>query len=179
MRLFVAILLPEAVKNRLAVIRDELHDRALSGTFVSRDCFHITLEFLGECSPSERDRIIRVMEGIRFQPFDIILSHTGSFTRSDGDICWVGVEENRSLVKLHDDLAKKLQAEGFRLEKKRFRAHITLARRVHGGFSSCRIDPVKVRVESISLMLSERGERGMIYTPVFTSPSASVQGTMT
>lgn len=178
MRLFIAIPLSEEVRNCLGMLRDELHDRASSGTFVSSESLHITLEFLGECTPPECDKAISAMQEVSFEPFTISIAHTGAFHRSDGDICWVGVEENKALSRLHDDLARALRAQGFRLERERFKAHITLSRRVKGALLPSSVGPWRMKVNSFSLMLSERGAHGMVYTPVFSVSSASTQGTI-
>jgi 2'-5' RNA ligase len=49
-------------------------------------------------------------------------------------------------------------------DRKRFSPHITLLRRASGKLPGHEIRPAVTRVESISLMRSDRGRNGMIYT---------------
>ena len=146
MRLFIALMLDGAAADELAALRDSLHDRSSSGSFVPRENLHITLEFLGECTPR------------------ITMDKLGFFSRPDGGIWWAGADESAPLMNLSRDLRRELSARGFRLEKRRFRPHATLGRRVVTDAAAGSIRPVCASAEAISLMLSERGERGMVYT---------------
>lgn len=58
---------------------------------------------------------------------------------------------------------------GFQLEKRRYRPHITLGRRVMTAMRCGRIDRLEAMVESVSLMLSERSASGMVYTELFAN----------
>ena len=170
MRLFIAVLFDEKTVDRLAALRDALHDCCSgAGSFVPRENLHLTLEFLGECSPAERDRVISVMEEMSFAPFPVVMDRIGFFARPDGDIWWAGAEESEQLMKLQRDLHRALLDEGFHLEKRRYRPHITLGRRVVTTMRSGRIEPIEGSIESVSLMLSERIGGRMAYTPLFSS----------
>ena len=49
-------------------------------------------------------------------------------------------------------------------DRKRFSSHITLLRRARGHVPELRTEPVTMTVNAISLMRSDRGRNGMIYT---------------
>ena len=51
-------------------------------------------------------------------------------------------------------------------DRKRFSPHITLIRKATGTMPGIRIEKVSMPVERISLMRSDRGKHGMIYTEV-------------
>ena len=95
------------------------------------------------------------------------MDRIGFFSRPDGDIWWVGIEKNKALENLHSQLSQELEKRGFKLEKKRFKPHITLARRVITNTKDGRMDCIRTDIDSVSLMLSERGNGMMIYTELY------------
>ncbi len=174
MRLFIAILFPEDVLDRMCSLRDELHDQG-RGSYSSRDNLHLTLAFLGECSQEEERLAEEALDSISFEPFTLCFDRTGFFSRPDGDIWWIGAEESPSLMRLERDIRKALSERGFSLEKRRFRPHVTLGRRVMAKMSPRRIEPISFAPHAVSLMLSERGEGQMIYTPLYEISGSSNQ----
>ena len=167
MRLFIALLFPQNTVEELASCRDALHNEALSGSFVPMDNLHLTMEFLGECSSKEYALIKEAMDSLSFESFSIKMDRLGFFSRPDGDIWWVGIEKNKALENLHSQLSQELEKRGFKLEKKRFKPHITLARRVITNTKDGRMDCIRTDIDSVSLMLSERGNGRMIYTELY------------
>ena len=63
---------------------------------------------------------------------------------------------------------KALSERGFWFEKRQYRAHVTLARRVITAGRCGATDPFKTTVSSFSLMLPERSGNSMVYTNVHT-----------
>ena len=49
-------------------------------------------------------------------------------------------------------------------DRKRFSPHITLIRKASGKMPGIQVQPVTMTVSTISLMRSDRGRNGMIYT---------------
>lgn len=164
MRLFIAILFDEGTVDRLAGVRDGLHDHAVHGAFVARDNLHLTLEFLGECDDRAKRLAIEAMEAVHFEPFDLTIDSIGFFSRQEGDTWWAGLEHSRPLACLQKDLHGELAARGLSLQRRPYRPHITLGRRVVTTSDVGGIDPIHVHVDSIDLMLSERTAKGMVYT---------------
>ena len=50
----------------------------------------------------------------------------------------------------------------------RVEPHVTLIRKAAGELPGVSFEPVTMTVESVSLMRSDRGKRGMLYTEVGT-----------
>ena len=69
MRLFIASLFDENTIERLSKERDALHNLSVSGSFVSRDNLHLTLEFLGECTQEECDEAVNAMDMVERKRF--------------------------------------------------------------------------------------------------------------
>ena len=95
-----------------------------------------------------------------FRPFPIGLDGFGNF----GDLWWAGIAESAPLASVVRRVRRALADSGIPFDRKRFSAHITLIRRAAGKMPGLQIRPAEMRVESISLMRSDRGRNGMIYT---------------
>ena len=161
MRLFAAVRLESPVLDSLSQVRAELKRSGASGSFPSPENYHITLAFIGEY-PDAR-KVKNALNDVRFSAFRIELSGLGTF----GDTLWAGLRREPQMENLALTVRRALAAAGIPSDSKPFRAHITLARR----FSSETVDPRRVEVReagmtvhSFSLMRSQFGERGMIYT---------------
>jgi len=120
MRLFVAIDLDE--EDYFKQIQGQLPK--IKGSFPKT--FHLTLKFLGETG--KKDAIIKKLEKIRFKPFKLKTTKMGVFP-SDNYIrvVWLGLNENKDLMKLQEDIEKSLEEFNFKKDFD-FHPHITLAR---------------------------------------------------
>jgi 2'-5' RNA ligase len=132
MRLFVAIDLPDSVKQQLEEIVTELSTCRADVRWVRSDSMHLTLKFLGNVAPQELVEIDRVLSRIvaTTQPTQGRLRNVGSFPHLRRPrVLWIGVEtDNGMLSSLQTDLDAALAKIGFSKENRRFRPHITLGR---------------------------------------------------
>ena len=76
-------------------------------------------------------------------------------------------EKSSALESLQWNLVEALERRGFRLEKGRYKPHITIARNSFLRDTESSFSPFKEHVDSICLMKSERVNGKMVYTPVF------------
>ena len=158
MRLFLAILLSQPMKDALIDAQNELYDRGVRGSFTSEENLHLTLAFIGEY-PDAAD-VTEALSGLDFSPFELCLEGMGCF----GDLWWAGMQTSEPLAALARRLRRALARSGIPFDRKRFSPHITLLRRARGEVPILRIPPVSMTVEAVSLMRSDRGRNGMIYT---------------
>lgn len=122
MRTFIAIDLPEEVKQYLKGLQKQLGNAKLT---LVKD-FHLTLKFLGEVSEEKIEEIKLLLREIKFKAFKTRLTNIGVFPSENYiRVVWVGLEEG-DIKKLQKDVDDKLQ-KMFPKEK-RFSAHLTLAR---------------------------------------------------
>ena len=132
MRLFVAIDLPDSVKQQLEEIVTELSTCRADVRWVHSDSMHLTLKFLGNVAPQELVEIDRVLSRIvaTTQPTQGRLRNVGSFPHLRRPrVLWIGVEtHNGMLAALHADLDAALAKLGFSEGIRRFHPHITLGR---------------------------------------------------
>ena len=127
MRLFIAIELPEDIKNYLRQIQQQLPEVRMSK---AKD-FHLTLKFLGEIDETMAENIKRELEKISFEKFSLTLSDIGVFPNERNvRVVWTGLKECKELIKLQKAVEAALRSFGFKSDK-RFHPHLTLARIKH------------------------------------------------
>ena len=167
MRLFIAILFSPEVRHSLLDTVAQLKQQSLSGSFTHPENLHLTLAFIGETNRLRE--VQQAMESIDFHPFSLTLSGTGNF----GDLWWAGLRRSAELEALVRQLRDALEKQGLPFDRKPFRAHITLARRVElPAAPAFSMQPVSMTVESISLMQSERVNGKLIYRERFVKRAA-------
>ena len=160
MRLFIAIKLNSEIRNALTDVQKHLIRRGVSGNYTNTDNLHITLAFIGEYD--EPDFVTEVISEVPFSPFPISLSALGHF----GDLWWVGISDNVELASYVKRLHQALSEAVIPFDKQKFSPHITLIRKAIGTLPAVSVPKTVMSVDHISLMRSERGPKGMIYTEI-------------
>ena len=158
MRLFVSINLSDEMRDALITAQDELYDRGVRGNFTSEENMHLTLAFIGEYPDAES--VLDALSAVSFTPFEITLDGMGCF----GDLWWAGIQDSPALAAVVRRVRRALAENGIPFDRKRFSPHITLIRKASGKMPGARIQPVSMTVSAVSLMRSDRGKKGMIYT---------------
>lgn len=160
MRLFIAIQLSDAMKDALTAAQDEMYAHGVRGNFTTRENMHLTLAFIGEYP--DQEPVMDALASVSFSSFSLALKGLGCFR----DLWWAGMEESAPLTAVVRRIRRALAENDIPFDKKRFSPHITLIRKAAGTMPGIQIDSVSMPVKSISLMRSDRGKRGMIYTEV-------------
>lgn len=162
MRLFIAIQFSREIKTALLGAITELRAQAHSGSFTREENLHLTLAFIGETEKTAV--ILQIMDSTEMSPFEMTVCDAGSF----GALYWAGVEKNPTLVHLAEGLRAALRANGFEIETRAFKPHITLVRQLQAErpvtFSILRMTMMVTR---LSLMKSERINGRLVYTEIY------------
>lgn len=164
MRLFIAVNLNDEMKDALLDIQDAMRIYGVRGKDTPPENMHLTLAFIGEYDDPEL--VKEVVESIEIRPFEIKLNGIGAF----GDLWWAGVDNSAPLMAISRRLRRALADAGVPFDKKKFTPHITIIRRASGRLSEEAADEIaacegaSMTVDHISLMRSDRGKYGMIYT---------------
>ncbi len=169
MRLFVAIELSEEIKDELVKVQGRLQDAGAFGGNTKRENLHLTLDFIDEYKYA--DKVLDVLDHIDFGDIKIKLTHIGNFD----DLYWVGVEEDSELEKLVKRIRRAFADNGIPFDRKKFYPHITIVRGVFydgKGLPDVSVEAIEMNVEQISLMRSDRGKSGIIYTCVGVIPES-------
>src|SRR6266545_3706116 len=101
MRLFVAIDIDPAIRERIARFMEGLRNFAPDARWVGAGSFHITLKFIGEKPPETAEEIKRVLAAIRSEPTTLSFRGSGFFpTAKSARVFWVGIEADLNLPRL-------------------------------------------------------------------------------
>lgn len=164
MRLFIAIQFTSEIKKELVRFQRDLKWNGMTGRFVPVENLHLTLAFIGEYP--DPDAVLDVMEQVPFTPFDLSLGRAGQF----GNLYWCGIENTTGLEAYVRRLRRALAEKGIPFDKKKFSPHITLIRKGErlreDAIAITRAPEGEMHADCISLMRSDRGKAGMIYTEV-------------
>lgn len=152
------------MKDALLDAQDTMRTYGVRGKDTPPENMHLTLAFIGDYD--DPYYVKSVMESVEVRPFEIKLSGVGAF----GDLWWAGLEKSPSLDAVVRRLRRALADADIPFDRKRFSPHITLIRRADGRLGDVPEEElaahngVSMIVEHISLMRSDRGKRGMVYT---------------
>ncbi|MBW2996290.1 RNA 2',3'-cyclic phosphodiesterase [Candidatus Woesearchaeota archaeon] len=167
MRLFIALDLEE-LKDYFAEIQKQIPADPIA-KLKPVSAFHLTLKFLGDIE--NPDEIKKALEKIKFQPLKLKLTkQLGVFpSESYIKVVWVGLEENKELMKLQEDIHKAIPhiREDFK-----FTPHLTLARvkfikdreKFMKKVKSIEVEPKEIEIKEFKLIKSELTREGAVYT---------------
>lgn len=128
MRAFIAIEVPDSVKERVLSVSKDL---TVSGIVpVKKEALHITLQFLGEISEGEEvERAKLAMSAVRVSPFEASLSGISYFSPNFIKIIFAEVVSGKgSMQTMYRQLRNSLILAGLRAENEEFVPHLTMAR---------------------------------------------------
>jgi RNA 2',3'-cyclic 3'-phosphodiesterase len=123
-RLFVAIYLPEDVRDLLVDAMDDGPELR----WVGDEQLHLTLRFIGEVERPMAGDIAAALGRVRFASFEMRIRDVGRFDRRSGGALWAGVEPKAPLAALAAKVERSCQSAGLEAERRAFHPHITLAR---------------------------------------------------
>jgi 2'-5' RNA ligase len=145
-------------------IQDTIRTYGVRGRDTVPENMHLTLAFIGD--HDDPDQVRSIVDSIEIRPFEIRLSGVGAFR----DLWWVGIENSAPLQAVVRRLRRALAEADIPFDRKKFMPHITIIRKADGrlrdvpeeAFADC--FGTAMQVDHISLMRSDRGKHGMIYT---------------
>lgn len=124
MRIFVAIRLPDFVREELETLQ-----RALTmGRLVPAENLHLTLSFLGEQPDEAVEEAHYALSAIRAPAFDLRLAGVGTFGSRSPQVIFTDVTRCDALNDLERRVTRSLRNAGLDFPKRRFRPHVTIAR---------------------------------------------------
>jgi len=182
MRAFIAIPLPDQVKAHLKACQNQLKYQGLKAAWPRPHTLHLTLKFMGEISETQVDKVSTAMDHAleRLRGFEAETAGIGVFPSvKKPRVIWAGVQCPGNAL---ENLAKRLDLEiheraGLAMEKRRFSAHLTLARLKQ------RVNPRKMvdliqkfhtqkkrsfQVREVVLYRSELQPGGAVHSPLHT-----------
>ncbi len=179
LRCFFAIPLSHQAEQQLADAVDSMRQQLqiimpkTSLRWVPPVNYHLTLAFLGDIDTAS-------IEALHLIAQQVVTESSTTVLRFD-QLCWFPSSvkpkmlvampvENTTLLNLQKRLQRLLRQQGFRVEKRRFRPHVTLARaKAIDGVCDVRDEALAVKSELDELVLfsSQLSQEGARYTPLF------------
>jgi len=138
MRIFVALDIDDAIRERLQLFLDGVQGFAPDARWVRPESMHVTLKFIGEKPAEAVEDIKRTLANIQVNAFEISFRGFGFFPSAKAPrVFWVGIEAGPRLAELAKAVDEAMAALGVAKEEHAFSPHLTLARRGGSGKHSC------------------------------------------
>ena len=143
MRLFVALQIPDSIRNDYAALIDYLRRLDAKASpkkpkWVRPENLHVTLKFIGHVDPSKLDPIRTALTNLQL-PQDIRLHfrNVGFFPNAKRPrVIWGGMDASENLTPLAHAVDRQIATVGFPSEGRAFTPHLTLARLDPPGISA-------------------------------------------
>ena len=123
-RLFSAIELPEAVKDHLAGLSDQL----AGSRFLDIDGLHLTLRFFGEVDRHLTREILDGLNAIEAGPIELKITGLSVFGGAQPRTLVAAFEASKALTELQQKHERIARAAGLGPESRKFSPHISIAR---------------------------------------------------
>ena len=176
-RLFLAIDIPNAIREHIAQFQNEFKSLGLEASWVRPANFHLTLKFLGNTHPRNLPEIENQMHRATetVAPLSLSVGRLGVFPNPNRPrVLWVGIENpGGALAALQQDIEQRMEAAGFAPNDKPAVPHLTLARiKSAKGTRQLKeklrtapdISSEPFRADCVQLIRSELGRKGASYT---------------
>ena len=170
MRLFIAITLPDDIKDILYNIQKEIGNEYVKVKWVARKNVHLTLKFLGDVDGSKVEIIKEALRNVNHKKFKLSLGNLGWYPSKDKvNVIWVGLRPEKEVFHLHSEVELKLGS--LFGNDSRFGVHMTLGRVKFVKYKEKFLDllkKIKIRgedfeVNSFSLIKSDLSKDGPKY----------------
>ena len=117
MRVFIAIELPEDIREGLAEVQRELRPVTNSARWVATESAHLTLKFLGEITEQRAEEVHQAMTGLTWKPFQITVKGVGFFPGARSPrVFWAGLHAP-TLEALAERIDSRMETFGFEKER--------------------------------------------------------------
>lgn len=175
-RVFFALWPDAPARAALARLAQEVAHHA-HGKPPRDDNLHITLAFVGPVAHDRLDALERIGReaAAGVAPFELALERIGG---TGFGIAWLSPDGlPPPLAALHAALAAGLSREGFAVERRMFRPHLTLARHCARAAQRGAVVPVRWTVDRLTLVESTLAAGGSRYRDVVQWRLSAVPGT--
>jgi 2'-5' RNA ligase len=178
MRLFIAIDIPEDLKEKLSRIVTRLKKCDLDAKWVNTSNIHMTLKFLGEASEEQLDKIKNIINTTagNFSKLELNVGGFGFFPNETSPrVFFISTDNEEILRNISVQLEDKLEVLGFAKDG-RFKSHLTFARFRSKKNIDCLKNEIKdmaieakFEVSEIVLFKSQLKPTGPVYEKIFSA----------
>jgi RNA 2',3'-cyclic 3'-phosphodiesterase len=127
-RAFVALELPDEIRERLKGVQDKLRSCSARLTLVEPALIHITLKFLGEVAEKDLPRLGDTLRSVSFTQFPVTVGTVTVNNPKRPHTVWCTISDGGKGKDLFRQVEEVLAPLGFEPETRGFAPHATLAR---------------------------------------------------
>ena len=158
-RLFFALDPPDRVRRQVHVLQQRT---GAEGRVVKPEQFHVTLAFLGMQPGDVIPKLCTIASMLTFEPCTVVLDRLGSFRRSG--VLWLGTNTIPDPLRdFQQSLIEGVESAGIDRDRKEWKLHLTLYRRLRKPPSIMEIVPVAWPLDGFSLIESVSVNNGVEY----------------
>ncbi len=160
------------MRDNLERSASQFKDIATGGNFTKKENYHITLHFLGNVEPSNLIYIQSAMDAIKNVPAPRLAISQFAILRASDIVC-ARFNKNANLTNLHEALADNLEKNGFTVERRAYRPHVTMIRKYAFGLpfsevtKSVTVYNKPFDAPEVVLYESVFGDNGVTYNPLY------------
>jgi len=170
MRLFIAIEIPEDVKEYISELQKQIDTANNKISLVNKDNIHLTLKFLGEVQTNDIETIKESLNKVKVKSFSVNLNDIGVFPNENYiRVIWVGLKPEETILELQKNIDGSLK-NLFKKEKD-FKTHLTLARVKFinnkedfiGQLKNIKVENKRIDISNFKLVKSTLTPEGPVY----------------
>jgi 2'-5' RNA ligase len=187
LRSFIAVEIPAEIRQAIARSTASLQKSLPKPLvrWISLQNIHLTLQFLGDVSPSNLERLAEVLkaEAAAHAPIEVLAAKSGAFpTPRRARVIWIGLEAPAALSTLQRVVEAVTARLGYPSEERKFSPHLTIGR-VNQNASAADLQKIYAllqqtdvgvlgwfRVDAIHIFKSDLHPSGPVYTRLYTLP---------
>lgn len=187
LRSFIAVEIPleiqQAIARSTASLQKSLPKPLIR--WVAPQNIHLTLQFLGDVSPANLERLADALkvEAAAHTAIEVLVVKTGAFpTPRRARVIWVGLEAPAALSALHRGVEAVTTRLGYPSEERRFSPHLTIGR-VNQNAAAADLQKIyavlqqtdigilgRFQVKAIHLFKSDLSPSGPAYARLYSLP---------
>lgn len=152
---FIAIPLSSSIRENLEEWQVALKQSLNYRQWVHPDDLHITLKFLGAVPDGKLQFVLDELQLVEsFRSFSLRIGSMGTFGHPHQPrVLWAAVKQEHHLISLQAQIEEQMLHVGFAKETRRFRPHVTLAKRWDGPPKEDAVISIRQQYEELSYLL--------------------------
>jgi len=170
MRAFIAVELPQDIKDLLGRQKEQLQNKITAAKWVEPENLHLTIKFLGEIDEKEIPSIQKSLEltAKAVKKIPTRLNGFGVFPNpKNPQVLFAALAQEADLMKLYQTLSANFEGEMDML----FKAHITLCRFKEKMFfdpALAKLEPINFVLDNLTLFKSKLTAQGALHDKIFS-----------
>jgi len=173
-RLFIGVYPPKEIIDYIYSIENQLISKGIFGNYTKKENIHLTLKFLGETEETKIEDIKNILTEYKNLDLNLKISKLSYFKRNSEILLWIGLSGDiNNLENYANSLNDQLYELGFEKENKKFKPHITIARKINFNDLNLRlinniaIQNLSFKIQNIELIQSTLTKEGPIYKTLY------------